>query len=97
MANAFERQPYGTGRYLVAVSFGAGSNATIRLALPELRVASAGSNGQARRVSAVATLLDGVRMGCEVRPSGPGHPGRVDVVVPLQEDGCAAIAVEVSP
>ena len=90
MANAFERQPYGQGAYAVALSFGEAGNATVRLALPELLGVEGGSRGVA--VSAVATLLDGVRFECVCEMSGAGT---VEIVVPIAAEGCAVVAVRV--
>jgi hypothetical protein len=88
-ANAFERRPYGSGMYAVAVAFGAAGNVTVRLALPELRQREASPP----TVTACATLLDGVHATCTVSPVAGG--GLVDVIVPLTADGCAVVDVQV--
>ena len=85
--NAFEHQPYGSGRYAVAVAFGAAGNATVRLRLPELQ--RYGRDDVT--FTAVATLLDGLRMHCSCTES-PGS-GAVDVTVPLQAEGCAVVTL----
>lgn len=98
-ANAFERQPYGSGRYAVALAFGAAGNATLRLALPELLararrgLVDGPPLGGGGSVAARATLLDGVQAVCAVRLLAAGL---VEVDVPLRADGCAVVSVEVT-
>lgn len=87
MANAFERQPYGSGQYAVSLAFGVRGNATVRLALLPQHATPQ------MAVSASAMLLDGVRVACTcvVRPQS----GLVDVTVSLGDEGCAVVTVTV--
>ena len=99
-ANAFERRPFGSGQYAVAVAFAAGveeGNVTIRVALPEMRRDDAFPATRTRPIAirAVATLIDGVQVPCATSQS-VAHPTRVDMVVPVGQGGCAVVAITVS-
>ena len=95
MANAFERRPFGSGRYAVALAFGRQGNATVRLALPELARAGQEPLAVPPRLSATATLLDGEVVPCVCSVLGIGRPHTVDVTVPLKEEGCAVVHMKV--
>jgi hypothetical protein len=93
MANAFERRPYGSGRYAIALAFGSQGNATVRLALPELAQVALDAHLLAAqpRLSATATLLDGEVVSCACSLG----VGGVDITVPLREEGCGVVHVSV--